>query len=51
MLDSSNVTTSPTSATCFAAVVRQFPDLSPAQLSEFLQVAQAQAERRAARPH
>ena len=34
-----------------AAVVRQFPDLSPAQLSEFLQVAQAQAERRAARPH
>jgi hypothetical protein len=33
------------------AVVQLFPDLSPAELSAALQVAQAAAERRALRPH
>jgi hypothetical protein len=34
-----------------AAVVRRFPDLSPAELSQALQVATSAAERRAARRH
>jgi len=32
-------------------VTRQFPNLTPAELSQALQVAQAVAERRAQRPH
>jgi hypothetical protein len=34
-----------------ATVASTFPDLSPAELSQALQVAQAQAEQRAARRH
>jgi hypothetical protein len=32
-------------------VTRQFPNLSPAELSQALQVATTEAERRALRPH
>ena len=59
MLDTSNITSAiavmiragTTERQLLAVVERRFPDLSPAQLSEFLQVAQAQAERKALRPH
>ena len=34
-----------------ARIATAFPDLSPAELSQALQVAQAQAERKALRPH
>ena len=33
------------------AIAAAFPDLSPTELSQALQVAQAQAERKALRPH
>ena len=59
MLDTSNVTTAiaklittgTTERDLLAEVAKRFPELSPTELSQALQVAQAQAERRAVRPH
>jgi hypothetical protein len=59
MLDTSPVTTAitrlistgTTEEALLAAVAHLFPNLSPAELSEALQVAQAAAEKRALRPH
>ena len=59
MLDTTPVTTAitrlistgTTEQALLAAVTHLFPDLSPAELSQVLQVAQAAAERKAARRH
>ena len=45
------ITAGTTERELVATVARAFPDLSPAELSQALQVAQAQAERKALRPH
>jgi len=45
------ISTGTTEQALLAAVTTAFPDLSPAELSQVLQVAQAQAERKALRPH
>ena len=45
------ITAGTTEQTLLAAVAQLFPNLSPAELSRALQVAQAAAERRALRPH
>jgi hypothetical protein len=45
------ITTGTTEQALLAAVAAAFPDLSPAELSQALQVAQAQAERQATRSH
>jgi hypothetical protein len=42
------ITTGATEETLLAAVARQFPELTPAELSAALQEATAEAERRAA---
>jgi uncharacterized protein (DUF433 family) len=59
MLDTTPVTatikrliaTGTTEQALLAAVARSFPDLSPAELSQALQVATTAAERQAARRH
>jgi hypothetical protein len=59
MLDTTPVTTAitrlistgTTEEALLTAVAHLFPNLSPAELSQALQVAQAAAERRALRPH
>jgi uncharacterized protein (DUF433 family) len=59
MLDTSPVTTAiatmiragTTEAALLAAVAAAYPTLTPSELSVALQVAQTQAEKRAARPH
>jgi hypothetical protein len=59
MLDTTPVTTAitrlistgTTEQALLAAVAHLFPDLSPAELSQALQVAQAAAERKAWGPH
>jgi hypothetical protein len=59
MLDTTPVTTAitrlistgTTEAALLAAVAQLFPNLSPAELSQALQVAQAAAERKALRPY
>jgi len=59
MLDTTPVTTAitrlistgTTERAPLAAVAHLFPELTPAELSQALQVAQAAAERKAARPH
>jgi hypothetical protein len=59
MLDTTPVTTAitrlitagTTEQPLLAAVVQRFPNLSPAELSQALQVATAAAERKALRPH
>jgi hypothetical protein len=59
MLDTTPVTTAitrlistgTTEQALLTAVTYLFPDLSPAELSQALQVATTQAERRALRPH
>jgi hypothetical protein len=59
MLDTSNITSAiavmiragTTERQLLAVVAKRFPELSPAELSQALQVAQAQAERKALRPH
>ena len=59
MLDTTPVTTAitklistgTTEQALLAAVAHLFPNLSPAELSQALQVATAAAERRALRPH
>jgi hypothetical protein len=59
MLDTTPVTTAitrlistgTTEKALLTAVAHLFPNLSPAELSQALQVAQAAAERRALRPH
>jgi hypothetical protein len=59
MLDTTPVTTTitrliatgTTEQALLAAVAQLFPDLSPAELSQALQVATAAAERKALRPH
>jgi hypothetical protein len=59
MQDTSNVTaaiarlisTGTTEQALLAAVAHLFPELSPAELSQALQVATAAAERRALRPY
>jgi hypothetical protein len=59
MLDTTPVTTAITrlistgtsEEVLLAAVMHLFPNLTPAELSQALQVAQAAAERRALRPH
>jgi hypothetical protein len=45
------ISTGTTEEALLIAVAHLFPNLSPAELSEALQVAQAEAERRAARKH
>ena len=45
------ITTGTTEAAVLAAVARRFPELTWRELSTALQVAQAEAERRALRPH
>ena len=45
------ITTGTTEHALLAAVAAAFPDLRPTELSQVLQVAQAQAERKALRPH
>jgi hypothetical protein len=45
------ISTGTTEAAVLAAVARRFPELSWRELSTALQVAQAEAERRALRPH
>ena len=45
------INTGTTEQALLAAVAHLFPDLSPTELSQALQVARAQAERRAVRPH
>ena len=59
MLDTTPVTTAitrlistgTTEQALLVAVAHLFPNLSPAELSQALQVAQAAAERKALRPH
>ena len=59
MLDTTPVTTAitrlismgTTEQALLAAVAHLFPNLSPAELSQALQVATTEAERRALRPH
>ena len=59
MLDTTNITsaiaamirTGTTGRQLMTAITTAFPDLSPTELSQALQVAQAQAERKALRPH
>jgi hypothetical protein len=59
MLDTTEATTAITAMICtgtteqalLAVVAHLFPNLSAAELSQALQVAQATAERRALRPH
>jgi hypothetical protein len=59
MLDTTPVTTAitrlistgTTEQALLAAVAHMFPNLSPAELSQALQVAQTAAEHRALRPH
>jgi len=59
MLDTTPVTTAitrlistgTTEQALLAAVAHLFPNLNPAELSQVLQVAQAQPERQAMRPH
>ena len=45
------ISTGTTEQALLAAVAHLFPDLSPTELLQALQVAQAQAERKALRPH
>jgi hypothetical protein len=45
------ISTGTTEVALLTAVAHLFPNLSPAELSQALQVAQAAAERRAARKH
>ena len=45
------ISTGTTEQVLIAAVAHLFPNLSPTELSQALQVAQAQAERKALRPH
>ena len=45
------IVTGTTEQALLAAVAYLFPNLNPAELSQVLQVAQAQAERQAMRPH
>jgi len=45
------ISTGTTEQALLAAVAHLFPNLSPTELSRALQVAQAQAERKALRPH
>ena len=45
------ISTGTTEQALLAAVAHLFPNLSPAELSQALQVAQAAAERKALRPH
>ena len=45
------ITTGTTEQALLTAVARAFPELSPAELSQALQVAHAAAERRALRRH
>jgi len=59
MLDTTNITsaiaamirTGTTGRQLITVISAAFPDLSPTELSQALQVAQAQAERKALRPH
>jgi len=59
MLDTTPVTTAitrlistgTTEQALLVAVAHLFPNLSPAELSQALQVAQTEAERRASQPH
>ena len=45
------IRTGTTGRQLLTAITAAFPDLSPNELSQALQVAQAQAERKALRPH
>ena len=45
------ISTGTTEEALLAAVAHLFPNLSPAELSQALQVAQSAAERKALRPH
>jgi hypothetical protein len=45
------ISTGTTEQALLAAVARAFPELTPAELSQALQVATAAAERKALRPH
>jgi hypothetical protein len=45
------ISTGTTEQALLAAVAQLFPNLSATELSQALQVAQAQAERKAVRPH
>ena len=45
------ISTGTTEEALLTAVAHMFPNLSPAELSQALQVAQTQAERQAMRPH
>ena len=45
------ISTGTTEQALLAAVARAFPELTPAELSQALQVATAAAERKAFRPH
>ena len=45
------IRTGTTGPQLIAAIATVFPDLSPTELSQALQVAQAEAERRALLPH
>ena len=45
------ISTGTTEQALLAAVAHLFPNLIPTELSQALQVAQAQAERKALRPH
>jgi uncharacterized protein (DUF433 family) len=59
MLDTTSITsaiaamirTGTTGRQLITAITVAFPDLSPTELSQALQVAQAHAERKALRPH
>jgi hypothetical protein len=51
MLNITPISTGTTEQALLAAVARAFPELTPAELSQALQVATAAAERKALRPH